>query len=1110
MNHRSWGLCFVLEFAAIFIATGVGHAQRATKGDAELMVLDLKGNRVPSSMMKVRDFEGRALVADAQSDGVLEFRAVGPEIWLDFGLRGPKAQPVKISLIDAPRVFVSVRVDPFTARVKEVIQKPVLPEVDHRDRVRGFPGNGQGRLVPPVNDNCANATPILNGSSAFTTVDATTDGVAPTDCGIPSNISNDVWFDYQATSTGVVTVETCGTATFDTKIAIYFGTACTPGSPIGCNDDASGCPSFTTRARAFVVAGNHYLIRLGSFNPANRGTGTITVTPPAAPGLFDHCATAPTVACNSAMMFDNSGGTTDPSDPVFSCRFGGIAQGFGTSWFRFVATETQATISTSGSTTVDTLLAVYSGTCGGLVELGCNDDISINPNALDLLSTLTVGQLEVGDTYYIQVANRTPVDLGASFLSVTCTAPQGDHCDDPLIAVCGDMLHVNLANMSVDLADPDFPCRFGSATQGAGTAWIQFTAMQSSLFVHTNASRGTNDTLLALYEGTCAALTPLVCSEDEGNGLLSQICYNGLQVGSTYYIEVAAYAPVSLGEAIVTFDCGTSCVPSNDDCEDAIELTVPAPGGLTSATFDTEGAMSDIVNPPLSCGFNTGPFRNVWYKVIGTGRMIEASTCNAATNVDTKISVFCGTCLARDCVGGSIGDAACVPADRATFSWCSRPGIPYWVTVGADGSGAAGVGTIQLDITDAGNPACVPTVACSSGFAMGACCLPNGTCVETPNQADCTNLGGIYQGDDTECLVNPVASGGLEGGSFSGDWAESSTNFGTPLCDGSCGFGGGTGPRTGLFWAWFGGIPGFEEGSLAQQVTIPVGATMLEFYLEIPVASGNGTDFLEVTIDGMQVFEAREGDGPFVGYQLFSIPLAGFADGGEHHLEFHSVCTGLTNFFVDDISIDALVPICPPLGACCLPNGSCVTVPEVDCMTAAGLYRGDGTFCVANAVTEGGFEDGPNAPSWVESSTLFGTPVCSLALCGAGGGTGPRTGTYWAFFGGTALADEAAVQQSLTIPAGAATLDFYLEVPATSGNPNDFLEVTIDGLQVYQVRGNSAPFLGYQLVSIPLGAFANNGVHVLRFHAKTSQPRSLVPPSNTTFFVDDVSIGSCP
>ena len=105
----------------------------------------------------------------------------------------------------------------------------------------------------------------------------------------------------------------------------------------------------------------------------------------------------------------------------------------------------------------------------------------------------------------------------------------------------------------------------------------------------------------------------------------------------------------------------------------------------------------------------------------------------------------------------------------------------------------------------------------------------------------------------TESLGTVVADPGFEGGTPNADWNEFSLNFGTPLCDeGSCGLGGGTGPNSGAWWAWFGGIGLPEEGSVSQMVDVPAGGSAtLTFFLEMRrPATGDANDFLEVLIDG--------------------------------------------------------------------------------------------------------------------------------------------------------------------------------------------------------------------------------------------------------------------
>lgn len=161
-----------------------------------------------------------------------------------------------------------------------------------------------------------------------------------------------------------------------------------------------------------------------------------------------------------------------------------------------------------------------------------------------------------------------------------------------------------------------------------------------------------------------------------------------------------------------------------------------------------------------------------------------------------------------------------------------------------------------------------------------------------------------------------VADPGFEGGTPNAFWTEASTNFGTPICDaGACGTGGGTGPHGGTFWVWFGGIDAAEEGSVSQSVTLPAGiSASLTFYLEMPVCSTLVGDFLEVTLDGTQVYavDATDPACGVVGYVQQTVDISAFLD-STFTLEFHSIVNGggagVMNFFVDDVDIEVVVPV---------------------------------------------------------------------------------------------------------------------------------------------------------------------------------------------------------
>jgi hypothetical protein len=131
------------------------------------------------------------------------------------------------------------------------------------------------------NNACAGAVAITDGDTLFSTVGATTDGPAlPAQCDEGTGISfnKDIWFDYSATCTGRATFSTCGTADYNTRLAVYEGTACPvdPATLLGCNDDDENCDLSTSRLTVDVVGGHNYKLRVGGLSTLE-GRGCIHV-----------------------------------------------------------------------------------------------------------------------------------------------------------------------------------------------------------------------------------------------------------------------------------------------------------------------------------------------------------------------------------------------------------------------------------------------------------------------------------------------------------------------------------------------------------------------------------------------------------------------------------------------------------------------------------------------------------------------------------------------------------------------------------------------------------------------------------------------------------------
>ncbi len=238
-----------------------------------------------------------------------------------------------------------------------------------------------------------------------------------------------------------------------------------------------------------------------------------------------------------------------------------------------------------------------------------------------------------------------------------------------------------------------------------------------------------------------------------------------------------------------------------------------------------------------------------------------------------------------------------------------------------------------------------------------------------------------------------IQDGGFEAGTPNPFWNEFSTNFGTPLCDAVCGTGGGTGPHSGSWWAWFGGITGVSEtGSVDQDVVIPVGTAVLSFWLEIPVADTTG--FMNVEIDNNVLATYTEADqGAYATYQLVAIDVSAYADGGSHNVEFYSTTdagAGPLNFFVDDVVLDSeaqqdcdavddipWLSVSPDNGTTAPGGATGVTVTFDSTGMAAGTYTGN--LCINS--------NDADEPLTVVPVEMIVEQPTDVGLSGIGGGS---------------------------------------------------------------------------------------------------------------------------
>jgi hypothetical protein len=118
----------------------------------------------------------------------------------------------------------------------------------------------------------------------------------------------------------------------------------------------------------------------------------------------------------------------------------------------------------------------------------------------------------------------------------------------------------------------------------------------------------------------------------------------------------------------------------------------------------------------------------------------------------------------------------------------------------------------------------------------------------------------------------------------------------------------------------------------------------------------------------------------------------------------------------------------------------------------AGLASAQPTGCtpVVPGMVDPTFEAGTPWPGWtVQTSTVFGTPLCDMACGTATGAAPPFAGNNWAWFGGTASAETATLGQSVVIPPGTFLfLRFQMRIGTVNTPFTDTLTVSVSGTPV--------------------------------------------------------------
>jgi hypothetical protein len=403
----------------------------------------------------------------------------------------------------------------------------------------------------------------------------------------------------------------------------------------------------------------------------------------------DDCINAELIAVPGTAFGDTTAATADPDDAI--CSASGCAGQPGV-WYTFFGNGNSFQITTCSGATFDTMLRVYTGTCGALTCVGYNDD------ACGVQSTVNVPTVN-GQQYWVLVrgycANGSftldVIDLGGP--------PANDECDGAIMLTCNSVTVADNTLATINPADPFISCHFGGPQQGDGSIWYKFVATDTSARIQTCGSFApADDSIIAVYDD-CNGFE-IGCSEDFC-GLLSRVDLQGLTIGNTYTIMLASYDVSDQGMYTLELVCPVPAAAPGDECSSALPIA--------SLPFSTSGDTS-MFEPDAglpACGAGAAA-PSVWYSVVGTGNTFLATLCNG-TSYDSALAVFAGDCGALTCVANN--DDFCGLQSQVTFP--TFAGETYYIVVRGF---SANAGFYTLDVSELLPP---PNDECENAIAIG-------------------------------------------------------------------------------------------------------------------------------------------------------------------------------------------------------------------------------------------------------------------------------------------------------------------------------------------------------------------------------------------------------
>jgi len=516
---------------------------------------------------------------------------------------------------------------------------------------------------PPANDECANAitltvNPNLNCGTVTPGTIASATGTADATC--TGTEDDDVWFKFTATATSHK-IDLLNVAGSTTDLVHQVLSAC-GGTNLLCSDP-------NTSTVSGLTIGSQYILRVYSWTGTTGQTTTFNVcigtVPP--PPANDECASAIPLTVGISCSFSpytTAGATGSVGPPAPGCA----SYSGGDVWFSAIVPATGRLVidSNTGSIT-DGGMAIYSGNCGVLTLIECDDDDSVN----GLMPFIDRSGLTPGSTIYIRFWEFLNDNPGSFSICVWAPAPPCNAPGTPSASSIGTT--GALLSWAAAAGALSYDYSFGTAGHVCGTGSVNTAS-------------------------TSASLTSLIPNTTYTFCVRTSTCGGGS--ASSYVSTTFTTAPLP-----------------NDNCAGAQTVTCG-----TTTNGSTVGAASDAAVG--SCSGAGTPGNGVWYKLVGNGAQVTLSLCGSA--YDTKVHVYTGTCGTLSCLVSNDDNAVACPSatTRSQVVFNANVGTDYYILVSGFGSstGAFSMSLTCLCGPALGAPWTVTNIGASNGGAIENVC----------------------------------------------------------------------------------------------------------------------------------------------------------------------------------------------------------------------------------------------------------------------------------------------------------------------------------------------------------------------------------------------------